>query len=424
MISLLVIADDFTGALDTGVQFAAAGAVVRVVTDIHYDYGNADETVQVLVMDAETRHLSSDESYRVVWDITKRAMANGISHLYKKTDSALRGNIGSELTALLDASGQDILPFLPAFPKMGRTTKDGIHYINNVPVEDSVFGKDLFEPVTRSYIPDIIRLQSEVPVELVAEDSPAKIPAAYRGILVYDAGTEENLIASARSLYQEGRLTIMAGCAGFASVLPDLLGLSGRKTVGALFLPGLLAACGSINPITRKQLDYAERHGFYRIRMKPEQMLDLSYWDTPQGHQAVRQWLAKCQANGNCILDSNDPAGSNETMEYAAAHGIELDEVRTRIAESMGIVLDLLLQGGLDHTLLITGGDTLLGFMKRIGVCEMEPLCEVAPGTVLSAFYMDTDRYQVISKSGGFGSEDLLVQLTEMIAEEKGRASC
>ncbi|MCD8170207.1 MAG: four-carbon acid sugar kinase family protein, partial [Clostridiales bacterium] len=49
MITLLIIADDFTGALDTGVQFAAAGTVVRVVTDIRYDYRKADEGVRVLV---------------------------------------------------------------------------------------------------------------------------------------------------------------------------------------------------------------------------------------------------------------------------------------------------------------------------------------------------------------------------------------
>ena len=30
---LLLIADDFTGALDTGVQFAARGAATSVVTD-------------------------------------------------------------------------------------------------------------------------------------------------------------------------------------------------------------------------------------------------------------------------------------------------------------------------------------------------------------------------------------------------------
>ena len=32
MTQLLILADDFTGALDTGVQFASTGAVTRVIT--------------------------------------------------------------------------------------------------------------------------------------------------------------------------------------------------------------------------------------------------------------------------------------------------------------------------------------------------------------------------------------------------------
>lgn len=62
MIRLLIIADDLTGALDTGVQFAASGAATRVVTDINYDYSKAEEEVKVLVMDAETRHLKAREA--------------------------------------------------------------------------------------------------------------------------------------------------------------------------------------------------------------------------------------------------------------------------------------------------------------------------------------------------------------------------
>lgn len=38
MIKFLMIADDFTGALDSGVQFAARGARTRVVTDPAYDF--------------------------------------------------------------------------------------------------------------------------------------------------------------------------------------------------------------------------------------------------------------------------------------------------------------------------------------------------------------------------------------------------
>ena len=47
----------------------------------------------------------------------------------KKTDSALRGNVASELGAMLEASGGKRLCFFPAYPEMGRTTRDGVHFI-------------------------------------------------------------------------------------------------------------------------------------------------------------------------------------------------------------------------------------------------------------------------------------------------------
>ncbi|RAZ93762.1 four-carbon acid sugar kinase family protein, partial [Klebsiella oxytoca] len=80
--------------------------------------------------------------YQVVYETAKRAWGLGIPYMYKKTDSALRGNVGSELTAVLDATGSRSLHFFPAFPRMHRTTEDGIHYINGIPVHESVFGRD------------------------------------------------------------------------------------------------------------------------------------------------------------------------------------------------------------------------------------------------------------------------------------------
>lgn len=427
MIALLIIADDFTGALDTGVQFAAAGAAVRVVTDIRYDYRQADGEVQVLVMDAETRHLESREAYSVVWEITKGALSCGIPHIYKKTDSALRGNIGSELTALLDASGQKVLPFLPAFPRMGRITREGIHYINNIPVKDSVFGLDPFEPVTCSYIPDIIRQQSSVVVD-VAEKWEDETERQRRmkdsRITVYDAQSQEQLMGAAKGLYEQDGLRIMAGCAGFASVLPGLLGLGGKRQPQPALVPRLLVICGSVNPITKSQLDYAEQNGFARLRLTPRQKLDKAYWKTEEGQRVLKNWLLKCQMESRCILDSNDPPGRDETMEYARLHHISLEEVRRGIADAMGFVLKSLMERGLNSTFLITGGDTLLGFMNQIGVCEMEPVCEMAPGTVLSTFHLRGSRYHAISKSGGFGKESLMSELAEEILYNEERALC
>lgn len=58
MIKLLVIADDFTGAMDTGVQFNTKGALIRAVSKGQIDpFQEADPDLQVLIIDAETRHM-------------------------------------------------------------------------------------------------------------------------------------------------------------------------------------------------------------------------------------------------------------------------------------------------------------------------------------------------------------------------------
>ena len=38
-----------------------------------------------------------------------------------------------------------------------------------------------------------------------------------------------------------------------------------------------------------------------------------------------------------------------------------------------------LIDVGMEGTYLITGGDTLIGFMKAIGVSELEPVNEIRP---------------------------------------------
>jgi uncharacterized protein YgbK (DUF1537 family) len=76
----------------------------------------------VLVIDAETRHVSPDQAYRKVFAVAKDAREAGIPYIYKKTDSALRGNIGSELEAAYRAAGEPFLSFVPALPQMRRQT--------------------------------------------------------------------------------------------------------------------------------------------------------------------------------------------------------------------------------------------------------------------------------------------------------------
>lgn len=410
MVKLLVIADDFTGALDTGVQFAASGAETRVVTNIEYDFSRTGREVQVLVLVAETRHVKWEEAYRMVYGIAKRACESGIPYLYKKTDSALRGNIGSELKAVLDAAGKRSLHFLPAFPRMNRVTRNGIHYIDGSPVHESVFGKDPFEPVTCSYIPDMIR--GEVPVTVVESMDGWE---RQNGVMVYDASTDEELMSIGSFLKEKGELGLTAGCAGFAAVLPQLLGLSGKRRERISLDKKFLVACGSVNPITVRQLDYAERAGMKRIRLTPEQKLEKDYLESEEGNRALEEWTKTALEEECCIFDTNDLPGCRAACEYAGSHGLSLDELRVRIADTLGRVVEHLVRAGVKSTMLLTGGDTLMGFMRHIGCDEIVPACEMAPGTVLSQVDIDGRTYSIISKSGGFGEEKLIAELAEKI---------
>lgn len=412
MVKLLVIADDFTGALDTGVQFAASGAETRVVTNIEYDFSRTGREVQVLVLVAETRHVKWEEAYRMVYGIAKRACESGIPYLYKKTDSALRGNIGSELKAVLDAAGKHTLHFLPAFPRMNRVTRNGIHYIDGSPVHESVFGKDPFEPVTCSYIPDMMR--GEVSVTVVESMDGWE---RQNGVMVYDASTDEELMSIGSFLKEKGELGLIAGCAGFAAVLPQLLGLSGKRRERISLDKKLLVACGSVNPITVRQLDYAERAGMKRIRLTPEQKLEKDYLESEEGNRALEEWTKTALEEECCIFDTNDLPGCRAACEYAGSHGLSLDELRVRIADTLGRVVEHLVRAGVKSTMLLTGGDTLMGFMRHIGCDEIVPACEMAPGTVLSQVDIDGRTYSIISKSGGFGEEKLIAELAEKIGE-------
>ena len=102
MVTLLIIADDFTGALDTSVHFAKRQISTLATTNRDIDFWSLPPDIQVLAIDTETRHLPGEEAYRIVLDVARRAVKAGIPYLYKKTDSTLRGNIGAELSALMD----------------------------------------------------------------------------------------------------------------------------------------------------------------------------------------------------------------------------------------------------------------------------------------------------------------------------------
>ena len=416
MIKLFIIADDFTGGLDTGVQFASKGIPTCVLTDPNADWDETIAGYEVLVAVAETRHLPAREAHDIVYAVARRAVEAGIGHIYKKTDSALRGNIGAELSAVARACEVPLLPFIPALPAMNRITRDGVQFIDGVPVAESVFGRDPFEPVRESDVVKLIALQSDIPAVKAGVDQLQ----GCRGIAVIDAESDADLLRAEQCLEQVEGLRVSAGCAGFATVLPDLLGLERRGAQELPVLdPGLFVLCGSVNPITQHQLDHGEANGYTRVHIPPEIKLYPERFRTEEGQAFLSGWKQQMESLSWMILDANDTdPGNRETAACAAEAGMNIEEVRQRISSSLGIILTSLVDSSADRTLLITGGDTLLTGMNLLKVYRMVPLTEVFPGVVLSRVTLCGQSRYVITKSGGFGKETLLSDLKELIEKQ------
>ena len=62
MVKLVIIADDLTGALDTGVQFSKKNMSAIVTTDLNFNFEDICKEADVVVIDTESRHIPADEA--------------------------------------------------------------------------------------------------------------------------------------------------------------------------------------------------------------------------------------------------------------------------------------------------------------------------------------------------------------------------
>ncbi len=399
MNKLFIIADDLTGALDTGVCFASAG----IRTCVRLPEGTAQptetEAYQVEVAIVESRHMQPKDAYTAVYETLSGASKNDYTHFYKKTDSALRGNIGAELAATLSATQGKTIHFIPAYPKMNRVCRDGILYINrDTPVSQSVFAQDPFNPVRHSGVLEIIAEQTQTPAYL-AQAEAGQYP---EGIAVYNAETDEEIAAIGRHLVKDSQANLFAGCAGFANALPEILNLGSSAEEETLPRGTIIVFCGSVNPISLNQCAFAHSQGYPLYHLQE----DGSFRDQDT---VAGEMISAASKSEICMLDTG--AGELDATD---------EDVLTQsavVAGRMSEIMARVLSHQKDSIPCIIGGDTLLAFAKDLGISSLIPIKEMMPGVVLSRYLHNGTWHFLITKSGGFGSEDLFTKLYRELNE-------
>ena len=304
---VLAIADDLTGALEVGARFAQAGIWTVVATACP-----PMPCATAVVVDTETRHLPAEDAARVV----ARLPVRDAGLVYKKTDSTLRGNIAAELGALCQLLPGAGVAYLPAYPALGRTVRNGNLYVDGVPVHQTAFARDPLNPITESSI-----------ARLLGPDLVCT---------VHDSESDEELAEAARSALTGGRCRILAGPASVATHIAAHVDVPRQPIAPWPAVTRCLVVNGSLHEVSLRQIAFAETRGAISAAPDaPWRLLPPVAW--PEMHPL------------EIALETGD-----RVVEY--------------------------LENGVYDALMIFGGDTAFGILKALGCPLLEPVGEIETG--------------------------------------------
>ncbi|WP_196605226.1 four-carbon acid sugar kinase family protein [Pectinatus haikarae] len=425
MTKLAVIADDLTGANDTAVQFAKRHMRSFVKLDIDKLKKNESD---VLVIDSDSRDLCPKDAYDKVKIICTEIAEQGISCIYKKIDSTMRGNVGIEIKAAADVLKPKLIIIAPAYPENNRITLGGYHLLDGIPLEYTEMAHAPKTPINNSYIPAILQQQVDEKIgliELLVINKGKKFikekidEFAKKNIkwLVCDAVRQSDFAVLTEAL--KGYENILwAGSAGLAEYLNDFYGWQGNADAEIVQRNGpVLIVAGSVSHITQKQIEYAAADENIKIVK-----LDISAILTEQENERDKTItkIKKLIAAKNNILVTAAVNDKDVTraMWMGTQCGLEGKEVSERTACFLAEIVSKLELGKLAG-MILTGGDTAVHICRAIGADAIEIIKEIDSGVPLGRLCGDFGGMFVVTKAGAFGKPEIFVKAISAIKNTK-----
>ena len=431
-----VVADDITGANDIGIMFGRAGYLVHVYTydpAAPFHHGEALSVPDVAILNTNSRLDPPRMAYDKVQAATRRLQAAGCRQFFNKTCSVFRGNIGPEFDAMLDALGQEFALVVLGFPKNGRLTVDGVHYVHGVRLEESEFRNDPVHPMTRSNLVDILQSQTARRVahldHTVVERGPAALRreiAAMRSrcnYLILDVADQEALATIARAAWD---CPVICGSSALAEELPAAWGSMAPAPLSAeagevVALPtgatnGVLCVAGSLMPQTLAQIRHLAGLGVPALELDTLRLFEPE--DRRGTLEALDRELGAHLLAGRDVLlyAANSPEMVARTRAAGQARGLSLSQVSRLVSEALAeITAGLAARMGLAR-LVIAGGETSAAVCAGLGVDAVRIWREIQPG-LPSCISLGSPPLLLVLKSGSFGTPDFLEQAVAHLKE-------
>ena len=357
---MIVIADDITGAAEMAGIAHQHGLSVRlcIAGSLCCDRGAAERT-DVLVIATDTRSMTEEEAVNETRRITSH-LSPLTSHLFKKTDSALRGHVVAELSALMQATGYQRAIYLPANPSKGRVIRNGCYYIKEVRGEKSEVREVPIHETAFSYDPEFPAKTS-----VLRERFP---DAEEHHILMPDAETVTDIqhIVAAND---DGH-TLFAGA---ADLFETYLGVRGKR------LEVRDMSESKNHPLTSHLSPLTSKSTLFLCGSTQSKPLDLGFPVTPMpiaiydGSEDITPWIEEAEKlyeqQGSLMI----------TIPHRHRTG---KEVAIHLREMTAELIQHLVAKRAPQQLIIEGGASAFATLQHLGWNELEVVCQIAPGVI------------------------------------------
>ena len=425
MYKIIVIADDLTGANVTGAQLIKEGQ--RAFTLIDENNAQNIQDCDSCAISTDSRGLPPEEAYDKVYNAVHTLKSPQTKLYSKRIDSTLRGNLGSETSAFLDALNDGYIALVvPSFPQAGRTVENGRLFVNGIPLHQTDAAKDPKNPIDTNIISDVFARQTKYQIANIKEPA-ADIITRHKNenasILIFDASTSEDLDRIACEAISSGVKFIAVDPGAFTgAVCRNLPELNPKKNNAAAseenqlhnFQPNkkALAVIGSVNTVAANQVTQ-----FLKARECSSTLMDVSLFLNEKREQEIDR-----------IVDTVLEHAESSKISLIIGSGIYPENrIKLRSGDSIVIneaiaeITQRILLAGPEYTGLYTsGGDISVAVCNRLRAYGIHLHREVVPlGSFGQLKGGNFDGLEFITKGGMVGDENALVTCIDFLLQAR-----
>lgn len=401
----LIIADDFTGANDTGVQLKRRG----ISTNVVFKSDLLQSSDSSFVIDTESRSLPEEDAYNKTKNILNKVELNNFKYVIKKVDSTLRGNVAKEVKAVDEEYKSELVIFAPALPDLKRTTVNAVHLLNDLPITQTEMAKDPLKPVKEDNITKILeKVYSEKITHYNLNSIRSnKIYFSTGRIFTFDAVTNDDMKTIIKVAINTGRKVLWVGTAAMADNLLEI-----EKSTKPVL--GIVA---SVSSVTRQQVKHAEEKGVSLVK--------LPIYDFIENKTEIQKYINEAEEllqQGEDIIilptSSYDQEEYNKSNRTGNKSGMSRNEISNFINTIIGTISKNVLLKTKVSGVFLTGGETAIGFFNEVEALGSSIVQEIAIGIPLMKLVGGPfDGLKVVTKAGAFGGEDAITYSIRKLKE-------